>query len=153
MLISYFLCCLFLRGAMLCVVKSQRKEKHAETLTQDYIITRECDLSTSAYTVYHHKETVNTFMMFPFLINADLLNFLFICESWKITVSTKILCSTTVFSIDNNQKCFLSSKSAYYYDFWRSCDTEDWSNDAENSALHHRNKLQFNRYWHRKQLI
>ncbi|XP_016346390.1 WD repeat-containing protein 70 [Sinocyclocheilus anshuiensis] len=27
------------RGAMLCVVKSKRKEKHAETLTQDYIIT------------------------------------------------------------------------------------------------------------------
>ncbi len=23
-------------------------------------------------------------------------------------------------------------KSAYYNDFWRSCDTEDWSNDAEN---------------------
>ncbi len=22
-----------------------------------------------------------------------------------------------------------------------SCDTKDWSNDAENSALHHRNKL------------
>ncbi len=39
--------------------------------------------------------------------------------------------STTVFNIDN-QKCF---KSAYYYDFWRSCDTEDWSNDAENTAL------------------
>ncbi len=47
----------------------------------------------------------------------------------------KILCSTTVFNIDNNQKCFLSSKSAYYYDFWRSCDTEDCSNDAENTAL------------------
>ncbi len=29
----------------------------------------------------------------------------------------------------------LSSKSAYYYDFWRSCDTEDWSNDAKNTAL------------------
>ncbi len=27
----------------------------------------------------------------------------------------------------------LSSESAYYYDFWRSCDTEDWSYDAENS--------------------
>ncbi len=26
-------------------------------------------------------------------------------------------------------------KSVYYYDFWRSCDTEDWSNDAENTAL------------------
>jgi len=25
-----------------------------------------------------------------------------------------------------------------------SCDTEDWSNDAENTALHHRNKLHFN---------
>ncbi len=36
-----------------------------------------------------------------------------------------------VFNIDNNQKCFLGSKS----DFWRSCDTEDWSKDAENSAL------------------
>jgi len=27
-----------------------------------------------------------------------------------------------------------------------SCDTEDWSNDAENSALHRRNKLHFNLY-------
>ncbi len=50
-------------------------------------------------------------------------------------VSTKILCMKIVFNIDNNQKCFLSSKSAYYYDFWRSCDTEDCSNDAENTAL------------------
>ncbi len=33
----------------------------------------------------------------------------------------------TVSNIDN--------KSAYYYDFWRSCDTEDCSNDAENTAL------------------
>ncbi len=32
-------------------------------------------------------------------------------------------------------------------------DTEDWSNDAENSALHHRNKLQFTIYSHRKQLF
>ncbi len=37
--------------------------------------------------------------------------------------------------MNNIQKCFLSSKSAYYYDFWRSRDTEDWSNDAETSAL------------------
>ncbi len=27
-----------------------------------------------------------------------------------------------------------------------SCDTEDWSNDAENSALHYRNKLHFTIY-------
>ncbi len=27
-----------------------------------------------------------------------------------------------------------------------SCDTEDWSNDAENTAFHHRNKLHFKTY-------
>ncbi len=27
-----------------------------------------------------------------------------------------------------------------------SWDTEDWSNDAENTALHHRNKLHFKTY-------
>ncbi len=32
-------------------------------------------------------------------------------------------------------KSFNIHKSSYYYDFWRSCDTEDWSNDAENTAL------------------
>ncbi len=30
-----------------------------------------------------------------------------------ITVSTKIFSSTTVFNIDNNNKCFLSTKSAH----------------------------------------
>ncbi len=39
------------------------------------------------------------------------------------------------FQHDNNQKCVLSSKSAYYYDFRRSRDTEDLSNDAENTDL------------------
>ncbi len=27
------------------------------------------------------------------------------------------------------------NRSAYYYDFWRSCDAEDWSNDAENTEI------------------
>ncbi len=65
------------------------------------------------------------------------MNFLFICESWKIKCHSfyKNMKQHDIFNIDNNQKCFLSSKSAYYYDFWRSCDTEDWSNDAENTAL------------------
>ncbi len=35
----------------------------------------------------------------------------------------------------DKMKCFSSSKLAYYYDFWRSRDTENWSNDAENAAL------------------
>ncbi len=67
--------------------------------------------------------------------------FLFYNPKTCIMFFTKIFSSTTVFNIDNNQKCFLSSKSSYYNDFWRSCDTEDWSNDAENTAAHHSNKL------------
>ncbi len=31
-----------------------------------------------------------------------------------------------------------------------SCDTEGWSNDAENSALHHRNQLHFKIYCNKK---
>ncbi len=31
----------------------------------------------------------------------------------------------------------------------RSCDTEDWSNDAEDSALQQKNKLHFNMYSYR----
>jgi len=34
-----------------------------------------------------------------------------------------------------------------------SCDTEDWSNDGENSGLHHRNKLHFKIYSNRKQFF
>ncbi len=34
-----------------------------------------------------------------------------------------------------------------------SCDTLDYSNDAENSALHHRNKLHFQIYSNKKQLF
>ncbi len=33
-----------------------------------------------------------------------------------------------------------------------SCDTEDWSNDAENSTLHHRNKLHFKIYSNRNEI-
>ncbi len=59
------------------------------------------------------KVKVKTFIFevfeFLFQLNAVLSNFLFICECWKkcITVSTKIWSN----NIDNNQKCFLSSKS------------------------------------------
>ncbi len=63
--------------------------------------------------------TLNKFCSFELSIHQRIL------KNKMFTVSTQILCSTTVFNMDNNQKCFLSSKSAYYYDFWRSCDTED----------------------------
>ncbi len=32
-------------------------------------------------------------------------------------------------------------------------DTEDWGNDADNSALYHRNKLHFKVYSDRKQVL
>ncbi len=44
---------------------------------------------------------------------------------------------------------FLSIKSAFREMFEGSCDTEDWSNDAENSDLHHMNKLHFTVYYNR----
>ncbi len=34
-----------------------------------------------------------------------------------------------------------------------SCDTEDWSNDAENAALYHKNKIYFKLHLNRKQLF
>ncbi len=34
-----------------------------------------------------------------------------------------------------------------------SCDTEDWSNDAENSASHHNNTLHFRIYSNGKQIL
>ncbi len=53
---------------------------------------------------------------------------------------TNIL-SSTVSNIDNNKKCFLIKKYIYASNQHitliseGSCDTEDWSNDAKNSAL------------------
>ncbi len=37
-------------------------------------------------------------------------------------------------SVDDYQKC-VEQKISTYNDFWRSRDPEDWSNDAENTAL------------------
>ncbi len=45
-----------------------------------------------------------------------------------------------------NEKCFLSSNQHIRMISEGSCDIEDWSNDAENTALAHRNKLHFKVY-------
>ncbi len=39
-----------------------------------------------------------------------------LCTLGFYVILTQILGSTSVFNIDNNHKCFLSSKSVYYYD-------------------------------------
>ncbi len=49
------------------------------------------------------------------------------------------------FSLATNQHIRRISKG--------SCNTEDWNNDAENPALHHRNKLHLKIYSNRKQLF
>ncbi len=61
----------------------------------------------------------------------------------KVKTATKILSSTTVFTIDNKKKVSWGADQHTRMIYEGSCDTEDWSNNAENSDLHHRNKLQF----------
>ncbi len=51
----------------------------------------------------------------------------------KITFSTKILSGTTVFNIDSNVSRAANQHIRVISE--GSCDTEDWSNDDENSAL------------------
>jgi len=66
-----------------------------------------------------------------FQINAVLLNFTFLRK--KITVYHK---NIKHFNIDNNKKCFWADIDQHIRMISEgSCDTEDWSNDAENSAL------------------
>jgi len=72
--------------------------------------------------------------------------FLFITESEKkkivITIYRKILSSISVININNNNNNIAANQHIRMIS-QGSCDTEDWSNDAENSVLHQRNKLHF----------
>ncbi len=63
-------------------------------------------------------------------INAVLFTLIFIKE-----FSTKILSSTTVFNIDDDKKVSWVANQHIRMISEESCDTEDKSNDAENSAL------------------
>ncbi len=61
----------------------------------------------------------------------------------------KKISSTTVFNTDNNN---VSGAANHIIKMISegSCDTDAWINDAENSALHHRNTLYFKVYWNRE---
>ncbi len=76
------------------------------------------------------------------IYNVAKISISYKCCSFEL--STIILSSLTVFIIDNNQKCSWAANQHMRMISEGSCDTEDWSNDAENSAAHHRNKLHFN---------
>ncbi len=49
---------------------------------------------------------------------------------------------STVFNIDNNNVSWAANQHIRMISEG-SCDTEDWSNDADNSALHHGGKKHF----------
>jgi len=64
------------------------------------------------------------------------------CCSSELSIHQIILKKmyTTVFNIDNNNKCFLDHQILTLLISGGSCDTEDWSNDAEHSDLSLQNK-------------
>ncbi len=55
--------------------------------------------------------------------------------------NAELLCSTAAFNMDNNKTCLWAADQHIRMISEGSCDSEDWSNDAGNSALLHRNKL------------
>ncbi len=59
----------------------------------------------------------------------------FLHREWPSVVKLQINIIIIIYSWAANQNIRMICEG--------SCDTEDWSNDAENSALHHRNKLHF----------
>ncbi len=71
------------------------------------------------------------------------------CQSLDLSIQKKF---STVLNIDNNNRNVSWAVNQRIIDFWRLCNTEDCSNDAEN-RFDHRNKLQFNIYSNRKYLF
>ncbi len=95
------------------------------------------------YFSFYLKE-ITTFILQEY-IKIKLIKFVL------IMVSTKILSSTTFCNIGNNNNMFLEHQISILELFLKDCETEDWSNDAENSALHHRNTFNLRSYLNRKQ--
>ncbi len=46
-------------------------------------------------------------------------------------------------TVSNIVRAIINNRAAIIIDFWRSCDIEDWRNDAENTALRHRKYMIF----------
>ncbi len=89
-----------------------------------------------------------------FWINAILFNFLLIKEKSKtgsknikqhnsFTIVNQHIRSATLIIIQHIRSATLILIQHFRMISEGSCDTEDWSNDAENSALLHMNKLYF----------
>ncbi len=58
------------------------------------------------------------------------------CAFYSLSKQINICCKLNVMHFQFQHNGFnTDDKSAYYYDFWRSCDTGDWSYDAENAEI------------------
>ncbi len=98
-----------------------------------------CDRSQSIK-VHQFKETVK-------LIKSDSKNFYIVTKN---LFQISVLLSTTIWTAQLFSKLIIIRNVSWAanHHYIRmisegSCDTEDWSIDAEKSALHHRNKLHF----------
>ncbi len=115
---------------------------HRKSLGQsDFYFERNVYFSNDALNDQKWKHRrLKCYKRFLFQINAVLLNFIFIKETWKTVVY-----SANVFNIDIVKKCFLSPNHIRM-------NSEDHVTPktgvmaAENSAFHHRNKLHFKMY-------
>jgi len=79
--------------------------------------------------------TVETYTVKKMKINAVSIHQIIFMKKICITVSTKMLSGTTIFNIDNNKKYSRARDQLIRMISEGSHVTEDWSNDAENSAL------------------
>ncbi len=77
----------------------------------------------------------NVTKYFKFKTNAVLLNFLFIKSSWKLWFPLKYLATQLISTLLIRRYVSWASNQNIRMISEGSCDTEDWSNDAENSAL------------------
>ncbi len=103
-----------------------------------------------------------TVKSFTFRVKSFFMLFVCLCCAFPFfrILKKSFMISTKIWSSRTISKLIIIIRNA----FWAanqhirmisegSCDTEDWSNDAENSALHYRNKLHLTIYYNRKQLF
>ncbi len=128
----FFFLNLLITKKIKCLTKSAEQKTTRASKSKGHVIPK----SINFYNFFYKKIILTpSFWMvqyksFLFQINADLWIFLFIKESWKNKYST-------VLNIENNNNINVSWKANQHIRMISDgpCDTEDWSNDAENSTL------------------
>ncbi len=111
-----------------------------------------CTLLFSNNTLSWLKVIINTFILLQKISISNKLYYLAlfihqqIQKKKKLRFPPKKCTSLTTFNINNINKPSWTPNWRIRIISEGSCDTEDWSNDAENVALHHGNKYMFQYY-------